>query len=117
MKNPVQEEKRVLLFVLFALAAGLAIGWVKDNAPQIYRQADFERIMRDAEQAQVVTVNINTASREELTKLPGIGPATAGRIISYRNVNGPFRNAEDLTRIKGIGVQKFAKLKSRIVLK
>ena len=48
-------------------------------------------------------VDLNTATAEELDTLPGIGESLAGRIIAYREANGPFRIVEDLTRVKGIG--------------
>jgi competence protein ComEA len=47
-------------------------------------------------------VNINTASAEELTTLPGIGPATARAIVQYREKHGPFRRVEELLIIRGI---------------
>ncbi len=53
-------------------------------------------------------VNVNTATAEELTVLPGIGPALAERIIAERTENGPFRYPEDLVTVKGIGVHKLA---------
>ncbi|MCC6445587.1 MAG: ComEA family DNA-binding protein [Armatimonadetes bacterium] len=59
-------------------------------------------------------VNINTAGSEELQRLPGIGPAIAGRILDYRKANGPFRRIEDLQEVKGIGPKKFAKMKDLI---
>ena len=48
-------------------------------------------------------VNINTASSSELTKFNGVGPATAEKIIAYREANGPFEDCKQLTAVKGIG--------------
>jgi competence protein ComEA len=49
------------------------------------------------------TVNINSASIEELEVLPGIGPALAARIVAYRQANGPFRTVDELAAVSGIG--------------
>lgn len=48
-------------------------------------------------------INLNTATAEELQRLPGIGPTRAQAIVDDRAANGPFRIPEDLTRVKGIG--------------
>ena len=61
-------------------------------------------------------VNVNTAAAEELARLPGVGEALAERIIAYREENGPFRRAEDLMKVKGIGEGKFADMKDWIIL-
>ena len=56
-------------------------------------------------------ININTASRSELMKLPSIGPKTADKILAYRNTYGSFRSLDDLQKIKGIGPKTVEKLK------
>jgi competence protein ComEA len=61
-------------------------------------------------------VNINTATTEELETLPGVGPSLALRILEYRKTNGPFKRAEDLMNVKGIGEKSFQKLKDRITV-
>lgn len=53
-------------------------------------------------------VNINTASLEELDKLPGIGPSIAQQIIDYRTEHGAFNNIYELINISGIGEKKLA---------
>lgn len=58
-------------------------------------------------------ININTASRVELDKLPGIGPKTADKIIKYRE-NNQFDSKEEIMKVKGIGEGKFAKMKEFI---
>lgn len=51
-------------------------------------------------------VNINTATKEELMTLPGIGEVLAGNIIAYRTANGPFTSPADLLNISGIGEKR-----------
>ncbi|HIS39887.1 MAG TPA: ComEA family DNA-binding protein [Candidatus Aphodovivens avistercoris] len=55
-------------------------------------------------------VNINTATAEQLDALPGVGPATAEKIIADREANGPFASPEDLKRVSGIGDKKYEEL-------
>jgi len=59
-------------------------------------------------------ININTAGAEELQRITGVGPVIAGRIIDYRNANGPFRRIEDIKNVKGIGEATFSKMKDEI---
>ena len=60
-------------------------------------------------------VSINTATLEDLITLPGIGPATAQRIIEYRTQQ-PFNQLEDIMKLKGIKEKLFSKMKDRICL-
>ena len=55
-------------------------------------------------------LDLNTATEEELTALPGIGEELARRIAAYRRENGPFADVKDLMKVKGIGEGKLAEL-------
>lgn len=61
-------------------------------------------------------ININTATKSELTTLKGIGPAKAEAVIDYRTTNGPFVRIEDITKVKGIGPATFASFKDSITV-
>ena len=61
-------------------------------------------------------VNINTASKDELKRLEGIGDATAKKIIDYRDKNGSFKTKEDIKNVSGIGTSKYEKIKEKIVI-
>ena len=61
-------------------------------------------------------ININLADSATLQELPGIGPAMAGRIIEYREENGPFARIEDLMEVRGIGEKRFLNLQELITV-
>jgi len=61
-------------------------------------------------------ININTADKDELTKLRGVGPVIADRILEYRQNNGAFENIEDIKKVKGIGPKTFEKMKDSITV-
>lgn len=60
------------------------------------------------------SININTATLEELQRIPHIGEKLAERIIEYRKVNGPFRRVEYLMLIDGISDKRFRKIRPMV---
>lgn len=63
-----------------------------------------------------INVNINTANKEKLMTLPGVGETTAQKIIEYRKQNGKFKNIEELKNVNGIGESKYNTLKDKITV-
>ena len=61
-------------------------------------------------------VNINTASAEQLTFLPRVGPALAGRIVEFRDSNGKFKATDELILVRGIGEGTYELLKPYVTI-
>ncbi|MBN2247834.1 MAG: helix-hairpin-helix domain-containing protein [Coriobacteriia bacterium] len=59
-------------------------------------------------------IDINRATVTELEELPGVGPATAQKIVDDREANGPFTKPEDLMRVPGIGAKKFEAMREQV---
>src|SRR5262245_51915910 len=62
----------------------------------------------------IAAVNINTATKEELTSLKGIGEKRAQDIIDYRTKNGPFKSVDDLEKVPGIGPGTMKQIRSEL---
>jgi competence protein ComEA len=60
-------------------------------------------------------LDLNTATPEQLDALPGIGPATAAKIISFRQAHGPFRSVDELDAVPGIGPARIEQLKGLVL--
>jgi competence protein ComEA len=69
-----------------------------------------------AESAPAGVVNINTADAAQLALLPGVGAASAQRIVAYRTEHGPFKKTADLMQVKGVGAKTFERLSSYIAV-
>ena len=98
--------------IYFFILALLLLGGYQAYTPGILRAAGSEDVR--FETSPLKLVNINLAGAEELQSLKGVGPAIAEKIIRYREENGRFEKAEDLTKVRGIGAAKFEKIRELI---
>lgn len=86
---------------------------VKENTSQI---ASDDNVNQEKSN-NISQININTASIEELDKLPGVGEATANKIVNHRSENGEFKSVEEIKNVNGIGDKKFEEMKELICVK
>ncbi|CAH1542912.1 Transporter [Vibrio owensii] len=98
--------KWMLTLCLMLLAP---MSWAEESKSATTKAAKYDGIE--------ITVNVNTASAEEIaTLLNGIGTKKAQDIVEYRNEHGPFKTAADLSKVKGIGEATVRKNQDRILL-
>jgi competence protein ComEA len=95
---------RPLARTLIVPVLGLSLSGLAAAAPAV-----------ETEAAKKV-VNINTATAAELTRLPRVGEKLAQRIVDHRQQHGPFRRAEDLMEVKGVGEKMFQSLKPYLAI-
>ena len=76
----------------------------------------FALLLAFAAQLAVAAVNLNTATKEELIAVTGIGPARAQAILDYRAQHGAFKSVDELKDVKGIGAKRFEKLKADLTV-
>ena len=101
-----------LLASLFAISVCAAL--VATTAPST---AEAERGKRSAQQAAPAgVVNINTATAEELERLPGVGPSRATAIVALRDRRGKFQKVQELMRVRGIGRATLRRLAPMLAL-
>ena len=61
-------------------------------------------------------VNLNTASKDDLTKLTGIGPKKAEQILAYRQEHGAFKSIDEIKQVSGIGEKTFTSIKDQLTI-
>ena len=76
------------------------------SAPPVYQ----------ARAADAPVININTASTQELEKLPGIGKGLAARIVAHRDEYGRFRRPEHVMMVRGISTRRFSAMRALITV-
>ena len=97
---------RMMTVILLVVCAGALTGVAQE--PRAAAAA--------AAAATAAPVNLNTATVAQLETLPGIGKATAERILEYRQKSGGFKKVEDLMNVRGIGEKSFLKLKALVTV-
>ncbi len=124
-------ERKVILFLVTTLSIGYGIQLLQTTFPNTAQAFDYKiqdstfmelsldkendtTITDDEDKKGINKININTATKEQLMKLPGIGEITADRIIQYRKEKGKFSKIDELDRVKGINRKKIEKIKLMI---
>lgn len=114
MFNLEKAERLVISFLVIALLLGIAFRFYQKSNQTIevkIRSFDYEGAGKE-----VRKININEADETVLTRLPGIGPSLAKRIVEYRSRNGYFRSPDEIKKVKGIGDKMFNRIKDEIVI-
>ena len=86
----------------------------KDEEIIVVEEKAGDNIIIEGNKSKEEKININKAAQTEIETLPGIGPSTAIKIITYRNEHGKFKNIEDIKNVSGIGDSKFENIKEYI---
>lgn len=130
-KNDSDNSEKILIItaiIMFAILIGYNAFFVSPVSENIQISGDIvknqdtsdeENKKEDTENEKNKSglININTASKDELTELTGVGPKIAERIIEYRKTHGGFSSKEEILNVKGIGEKIFEKFKDYITVK
>jgi len=96
--------RMMMTTILLVLAVGVMTAGAQEPRPM------------PATAAAAAPINLNTATVAQLETLPGIGKATAERILEYRQKSGAFKKVEDLMNVRGIGEKSFLTLKPLVTV-
>jgi competence protein ComEA len=108
---------RAPLLALVIFASALFAAACATQTQQARHTSSAVQLNLDAPKAERASlININTASAQELEKLPGVGKVIAERIVAQRERYGPFRRVEHLMMVRGISDRKFRTIRPVIVV-
>ncbi len=96
----------IILCCAAAAAGGSCVKLPRRATPSVSRDARATRTPED-----IPLTSLNDATREELERLPGVGPALAARIVEHRERYGRFRRAEHLLLVRGVSERRFRQLR------
>lgn len=97
---------RTASLIVLALVLGITPAKAQTSAPKPAASAA----------RSTTPLNLNTATAAQLEELPGIGRATADRIIEFRQKSGGFKKPEELMNVRGVGEKSFLKLKPLVTV-
>ena len=80
----------------------------------VLKHGEKPKQISDSSSSNTDVININTANKEQLMKISGVGKTKAEAIIAHREKNGDFKKKEDITKVRGIGKSTFEKIKDKI---
>jgi competence protein ComEA len=103
-------------FAAVLLAATLAVPVPAPQAVHASADAVAQPHAVQHQQESQDRIDLNAANETQLQEVPGIGPAMASRIVTWREEHGPFERVEDLLNISGIGVKTLEKLRAYFVV-
>jgi len=111
MNSRHHDTRRAHTFALLAaLLLAPALGAQAQSAPSAARTPSAKPVASASAADTTTVVELNGATLQELTKLPGIGPSRAQAILDLRTRMGGFKKVDDIMRVKGIGRKTFRKL-------
>ena len=99
-----------------ALSADTAFAVKYETVPEKKAAISYSKNTTGSKELLPHSININTASQAELELLPRIGPATAKKILEYRQVNGDFKTLEELVNVKRIGPKTLETIKPYLTI-
>jgi len=104
-----RQERQVLLFLITVTLVGMGINFLGK------RYSSFKAIA--CPNQDFGKIDLNTADKDLLISIPGIGEKLAKRIITYREKQASFSNVEELKSIKGISDYRYEKIKDYFIVK